>query len=92
MLRKKHYDFFMTDYYMSGTSGLSVAMAARGIWPDIRIIMATSILRKEIIEAKKDKVINSYIEKPVACQQILKIMYEIEKSNIRPGAPDKAAP
>lgn len=79
MLRKKHYDYLMTDYYMSGTSGLSIAMAARGIRADIRIIMVTSILRREIIEAKKDKVIDCYIEKPVACQQILKIMYEIEK-------------
>lgn len=79
MLRMKRYDYLMTDYYMSGTSGLSIAMAARGIWPAIRIIMVTSILRKEIIEAKKDKVIDCYIEKPVACQQILKIMYEIGK-------------
>lgn len=78
ILRKKHYDFLMVDYNMSGTSGLSVSMAAKSIWPDIKIIIATSILRKEIIEAKKDKVIDSYIEKPVACQQILKIMYELE--------------
>ena len=78
-IRKKRYDFLMVDYNMSGTSGLSVSMAAKSIWPDIKIIVATSILRKEIIEAKKDKVIDSYIEKPVACQQILKIIYELEK-------------
>lgn len=77
-LRDKHYDFLMVDYNMAGTSGLSVSMAAKGIRPDIQIIIAASILRKEIIEAKKDHVIDSYIEKPVACQQILKIMYELE--------------
>lgn len=78
VIRSKPYDFMMVDYNMAGTSGLSVSMAARSVWPDVKIIMATSILRKEIIEAKKDGLIDSYIEKPVACQQILKIMYELE--------------
>lgn len=79
VLKEKRYDFLMTDYNMSGTSGLSVAMAAKGIWPDIKIIVTTRFLRREIIQAKKEGVIDSYIEKPVACQQILKIMYEIER-------------
>lgn len=77
MLKAKAYDFLMTDFYMSGSSGLSIAIAARGIRPGIRIIMTTGVLQKEIIEAKKEHVIDGYLEKPVACQQIVKMMMEL---------------
>ncbi len=71
-LKEQEVDAIVTEHDIAGKSGTDFFMSLQGQYPDIiRIIMADRVTR-EILEAKKRKIIDEYIGKPVSDSAILK--------------------
>ncbi|MFT4104245.1 MAG: ATP-binding protein [Lacrimispora sp.] len=74
VLREQEADAIVTDQYVSGKSGADFCMSLRGQYPEIVYIIMADRVTKEIVEAKRRKIIDDYIDKPVSDTAILKVV------------------
>ncbi|WP_024293746.1 ATP-binding protein [Lacrimispora indolis] len=72
ILREQEMDAIVTEHYIGGKSGTDFCMSLQGQYPDVIRIIMTDRVTKEILEAKKRKIIDEYIDKPVSDSSILK--------------------
>ncbi len=74
ILREQDTDAIVTDQYVAGKSGADFCMSLRGQYPEIVYIIMADRVTKEIVEAKRRKIIDDYIDKPVSDTSILKVV------------------
>ncbi len=68
----------VTEQYVRGKSGVDFCMSLQGPYPGvIRIVMADRVT-KELVEAKKRRMIDEYIDKPVSDSAILKAVMNLK--------------
>ncbi len=72
VLKEQEVDTIVTEHYIAGKSGTDFCMSLQGQYPDIIRIIMTDRVTREILEAKKRKIIDEYIDKPVSDSAILK--------------------
>ncbi|GLC79435.1 ATP-binding protein [Lacrimispora brassicae] len=72
ILRDQEMDAIVAEHYIGGKSGTDFCMSLQGQYPDIIRIIMTDRVTKEILEAKRRKIIDEYIDKPVSDSSILK--------------------
>jgi CheY-like chemotaxis protein len=78
-IKKKSFDFLVTDIRMPGLSGVELLMETRKIQPDIKVIVMTAYGSDEIRQDVMTKGAISYLEKPFDFDQILNVILEKEK-------------
>jgi DNA-binding NtrC family response regulator len=71
-LKEQEVDAIVTEHDIAGKSGTDFFMSLQGQYPDIIRIIMTDRVTREILEAKKRKLIDEYIGKPVSDSTILK--------------------
>ena len=74
ILKEQKVDAVATDQYISGKSGMDFCMSLRGQYPEIIYIIMTDRITKEIVEAKRKRIIDDYIDKPVSDAAILRVI------------------
>ncbi len=72
VLKEQEIDAIVTEHEIAGKSGTDFYMSLQGKYPDIIRIIMTDRVTREILEAKKRKIIDEYIDKPVSDSAILK--------------------
>lgn len=72
VLKEQEIDAIVTEHEIAGKSGTDFFMSLQGQYPDIIRIIMTDRVTREILEAKKRKIIDEYIDKPVSDSAILK--------------------
>ncbi|WP_243109940.1 ATP-binding protein [Clostridium sp. E02] len=70
-LKVENVDAIVTEQYVSGKSGLDFCMSLPGLYPGLVRIIMTDRVTKEVVEAKRRKIIDNYIDKPVSDAAIL---------------------
>ncbi|MDR1548456.1 MAG: response regulator [Hungatella sp.] len=79
VLKEQEVYAIVTEHYIDGKSGTDFCMSLQGQYPDIIRIIMTDRVTREIIEAKKRKIIDEYIDKPVSDSAILKAVKNCEE-------------
>lgn len=74
VLKEQEADAIVTDQYVSGKSGADFCMSLKGQYPEIIYIIMADRVTKEIVEAKRRRIIDDYIDKPVSDTAILKVV------------------
>lgn len=74
ILKEQKVDAIAADQYVLGKSGMDFCMSLRGQYPEIIYIIMTDRITKEIVEAKRKKIIDDYIDKPVSDAAILRVI------------------
>ncbi|WP_333650964.1 ATP-binding protein [Lacrimispora sp.] len=74
VLKEQDADAIVTDQYVSGKSGADFCMSLKGQYPEIIYIIMADRVTKEIVEAKRRRIIDDYIDKPVSDTAILKVV------------------
>ncbi|NNJ29826.1 ATP-binding protein [Lacrimispora defluvii] len=72
VLKEQGVDAVVTEQYVKGKSGVDFCMSLQGPYPGVIRILMTDRVTKELIEAKKRRMIDEYIDKPVSDSSILK--------------------
>ena len=80
-LKQNGYTILISDDHMKEMSGLSLSKKARQIRPDMKIIILTGMLRKEIIEAGQVKLIDDYIAKPIPINKLIEKINMIKEKS-----------
>jgi len=80
-LKRNRYTILISDDHMKEMSGLSLSKKARQIRPDMKIIILTGMLRKEIIEAGQVKLIDDYIAKPIPINKLIEKINMIKEKS-----------
>ncbi len=62
-----------------GNLGIDFAMSVSEKYPQLLRIVMTEKIQKEVVEAKKQGIIDGYMEKPVSATQIIEIIKQILK-------------
>ena len=70
-LKVEKVDAIVTEQYVGGKSGLDFCMSLQGLYPGLVRIIMTDRVNKEVIEAKRRRIIDNYIDKPVSDTAIL---------------------
>lgn len=65
------FDVLVTDQEVYGKSAVDFCMSVQGQYPEMKKIIMTDRITREIVEAKKRGVIDDYIGKPVSIPAIL---------------------
>lgn len=80
-LKEMSYDVLLIDQDLSkkGTedAGIYFAMSIKGMYPNMIKIIMTDQVKKEIIEAKQNGMIDAYLKKPVSDTEIIDIIRKI---------------
>lgn len=71
-LKEQEVDAVVTEQYVRGKSGVDFCMSLQGPYPGVIRILMTDRVTKELVEAKKRRMIDEYIDKPVSDSSILK--------------------
>lgn len=78
ILKEQEVAAVVTEQYVRGKSGVDFCMSLQGPYPGvIRIVMADRVT-KELVEAKKRRMIDEYIDKPVSDSAILKAVMNLK--------------
>ncbi len=78
ILKEQEVAAVVTEQYVRGKSGVDFCMSLQGSYPGvIRIVMADRVT-KELVEAKKRRMIDEYIDKPVSDSAILKAVMNLK--------------
>lgn len=72
ILKEQKVDVIVTDQYISEKSGTDFCMSLRGQYPGIIYIIMADRITRDLVEAKRQKIIDNYIDKPVSDTSILK--------------------
>ncbi|MEO0258441.1 MAG: response regulator [candidate division WOR-3 bacterium] len=75
-IKKKQYDFLVTDIRMPGLSGSELLIETKKIQPDIKVIVMTAYGSDEVKQDVLTKGAISYLEKPFDFDQILNVIME----------------
>ncbi len=78
-IKKKNYDFLVTDIRMPGLSGVELLIETKKIQPDIKVIVMTAYGSDEIRQDVMAKGAITYLEKPFDFDQILNVILEKER-------------
>ena len=77
-LSRHHYHVLLIDNELSraggDNTGIDFAMSIREKYNELLIIVMADKIRKEIVEARQEGIINAYLEKPVSVQELLESM------------------
>lgn len=77
-LSRHHYHVLLIDNELSraggDNTGIDFAMSIREKYNGLLIIVMADKIRKEIVEARQEGIINAYLEKPVSVQELLETM------------------
>lgn len=76
-LRKNCCAALVTDYSMPDILGTQLAMTARSHCPDIRIIVLTGLIERDIVEFKHKGIVDDYMLKPIICENLAKRLHEL---------------
>jgi signal transduction histidine kinase/CheY-like chemotaxis protein len=79
VLKEREIDAIVAEHYIAGKSGTDFCMSLQGQYPEIIRIIMTDRVTKEILEAKRRKIIDEYIDKPVSDSAILKAVKNCEE-------------
>ena len=60
-------------------NGLSFAMQAKQLYPNIPIIIVTGMLRSQVIEAKQNHIITEYLFKPIEIKTLINTINSLLK-------------
>jgi CheY-like chemotaxis protein len=78
ILKEQEVAAVVTEQYVRGKSGVDFCMSLQGPYPGVlRIVMADRVT-KELVEAKKRRMIDEYIDKPVSDSAILKAVMNLK--------------
>ncbi|MDF2595181.1 MAG: sensor histidine kinase [Clostridia bacterium] len=80
-MEKNSYDVFITDYAMSQILGAKLVIGAKKLHPTIKILIVTNVVDKELLEYRKEKIIDAYVIKPLICHDIADKIEELLKDN-----------
>lgn len=72
ILKEQEVGAVVTEQYVRGKSGVDFCMSLQGPYPGVIRILMTDRVTKELVEAKKRRMIDEYIDKPVSDSSILK--------------------
>jgi len=75
-IKKKQFDFLVTDIRMPGLSGAELLIETKKIQPDIKVIVMTAYGSDEVKQDVLAKGAISYLEKPFDFDQILNVILE----------------
>ncbi|MBE6905225.1 MAG: response regulator [Ruminococcaceae bacterium] len=76
-LRKHYCAALVTDYSMPDILGTQLAMTARSHCQDIRIIVLTGLIERDIVEFKHKGIVDDYMLKPIICENLAKRLHEL---------------
>jgi signal transduction histidine kinase len=78
ILKEQEVAAVVTEQYVRGKSGVDFCMSLQGPYPGVlRIVMADRVT-KELVESKKRRMIDEYIDKPVSDSAILKAVMNLK--------------
>lgn len=78
-LKSEKFDLIITDDFMNEMNGLSFAMQAKQLYPNIPIIIVTGMLRSQVIEAKQNHIISEYLFKPIEIKTLINTINSLLK-------------
>nr|WP_314462032.1 ATP-binding protein [uncultured Clostridium sp.] len=78
VLKEQEVDAVVTEQYVRGKSGVDFCMSLQGPYPGVIRILMTDRVTKELVEAKKRRMIDEYIDKPVSDSSILKAVKNLK--------------
>ena len=71
LLETEHFDVLAIDETLTGGSGVEFCMAIQGKYPSLTRIVMTNAPTREIVDARRHRVIDGYIVKPVSAATLL---------------------
>ncbi len=71
LLEGEHFDVLAIDESLTGGSGVEFCMAIQGKYPSLTRIVMTNTPTREIVDARRHRVIDGYIVKPVSAGTLL---------------------
>ena len=71
LLEQQPFDVLAIDESLAGSSGVDFCMAIRGRYPGMTRIVMTNSPTREIVDARRHRVIDGYIVKPVSAATLL---------------------
>ncbi len=71
ILNEQKVDVLVIDQQLEDGSGIDLSMAMKERYPDVIFIVMVDYVSREIVEARKRKIIDDFIEKPVSDTAIL---------------------
>ncbi len=74
LLEEKPFDVLLIDESLSNGSGVNFCMSIQNRFRNLTRIIMTSSPNKEIVEAKRHKIIDGYIVKPVAASTLMEVI------------------
>lgn len=80
-LKLNSYNLLVSDDHMKEISGLELAKKAKQTSPEIKIIILTGMLRREIIEARQVGLIDDYMIKPTSISSLIEKMNMIKEKS-----------
>ena len=80
VLKEQEVAAVVTEQYVRGKSGVDFCMSLQGPYPGVSRIVMTDRITKELVEAKKRRMIDEYIDKPVSDSAILKAVMNLKDS------------
>lgn len=72
-LRERAFDVLITDIRLGAFNGLQLAVLARDLWPDIKLIVFSGF-DDQVLKAEADKVGATYLVKPVGSATLLDLV------------------
>lgn len=79
VLKEQEVDAVVTEQYVRGKSGVDFCMSLQGPYPGVVRILMIDRVTKELVEAKKRRMIDEYIDKPVSDSAILKAVRNLKE-------------
>lgn len=67
-------DMLITDFAMPHTTGLEVALFCRNLRGELPILLMTGFVNREVVEARRNAIINDYLVKPVHGRELLEVV------------------
>ncbi len=74
LLEEEPFDVLLIDESLSNGSGVNFCMSIQNRFRNLTRIIMTSSPNKEIVEAKRHKIIDGYIVKPVAASTLMEVI------------------
>ena len=75
-LRDMPYDVLLIDESLADGSGVDFCMAIQNQYPHLTRIVMVAAPTREIVDAKRHKIIDGYIVKPVAASTLMEVIRE----------------
>jgi CheY-like chemotaxis protein len=84
-LAAEPFDLLITDHVMPGMSGKQLAAAAKDRWPELRVILLTSMAARGANTASR--VVDRVLTKPISGLDLRRAVAEVMTESLAPGMP-----